>query len=113
MQDDVAAQVEAQIAFLHRCRSVFPTLRPELVGQSGFDTARYYQTLGLGMSFRFSSPMTPEFIQQFNALGHWINQNFVLRLYAVLESNQLISDKIRIKPVDGNEEVDILRRLRL
>jgi hypothetical protein len=113
MQDAVIRQIDEQIQYLHRVRSLFPRLSTELVGHTEFSTPPYYGNMGLGVWFRFTSPLTSEFITEFNDLAHWINQNFVLRLYAVLESNGLISPIIRIRPdIEGHDEVDILRRLR-
>jgi hypothetical protein len=113
MQDDVAQQIDEQIQYLHLLRSVFPRLSTDLVGQNEFPTAPYYRNRGLSIWFRFSSPLTSEFIAEFNDLAHWINQNFILRLYAVLESNRLVSKTIHIRPdIEGHNEVDIVRRLR-
>jgi hypothetical protein len=113
MQDAVVRQIDEQIQYLRRVRSLFPRLSTDLVGHTEFPTPPYYAYIGLGVWFRFSSPLTSEFITEFNDLAHWINQNFVLRLYAVLESNGLISQTIRIHPdIEGHDEVDILRRLR-
>jgi hypothetical protein len=92
---------------------MFPRLSTDLVGHTEFPTPHYYGNMGLSVWFRFSSPLTSEFITEFNDLARWINQNFVLRLYAVLELNGLISQTIRIRPdIEGHNEVDILRRLR-
>ena len=109
MLRDVAEQIEAQIQFLHRSRSVFPHLLPSVVGCTSFKTAPFYKKQGLNYSFHSSTPFTAESVEQFNDLGHWINQNFVVRLCAVLESNGILSP---IQQVDGHAEVDILRRLR-
>jgi hypothetical protein len=110
---DVATQIDEQIEFLHLCRSTFPHLSDQLVGAKRFPTAPYYRNKGMEIFFEFSSPLTQQFIDQFNDLGHWINQNFVLRLFAVMESNGLISETICIRTeIEGHEELDILRRLR-
>jgi hypothetical protein len=112
MPRQVTDQLDDQIEFLHRSRSLFPHLSPSVVGQTRFDTAPNYQNRGPNISFHFATVLTVEFIEQFNDLGHWINQNVAFRLYAVLESNQLVSRTIRIQDTDGHNDVDILRRLR-
>jgi hypothetical protein len=110
---NVIGQIDRQIAFLHQSRAYFPYLSPSLVGETEFPTAPYYQLRGFRVMFKFASPLTAEYIQEFNDLGHWINQNFLLRLFAILEAHGIISSSIRIDPnADGHEEVDILRRLR-
>ena len=35
--DDVAAEIDRQVDFLHRCRSVFPRLHKDMVGQTEFE----------------------------------------------------------------------------
>src|SRR5688500_678552 len=80
----IAAEIDKQIEILHRCRSVFPRLDNSLVGQTEFRAPGYYQQLGLDVSVKLSSPMTAEFIDGLFDLGHWINENFVVRLWSIL-----------------------------
>jgi hypothetical protein len=109
----VLDEIDRQIALLHLARAYFPYLPPNLAGKTEFATAPYYQRQGFGLTFKYSSPLPAERIQEFNALGHWINQNFILRLYAALETHGIMSNNIRIDDkADGHDEVDILRRLR-
>ena len=109
---DVAQQIDDQIAFLHRCRSVFPRLGPHLVGQKRFETAPYYQQQGLQVDIELSTPATADFIEDFNNLAHWLNENFVLRLFAVLDSHQMFKNLSTCRHLEGYEDMDILRRLR-
>jgi hypothetical protein len=45
--------------------------------------------------------------------GHWINEAFVVRLWAVLESHRVVTGSKRIRQdLDGWRAVDICRRLR-
>ena len=113
MSKNIISQIDEQLEFLHHCRAVFPYLPEEFEGELRFKTAPYYQNLGFKYIFEFSSPLTLKFITDFNYISHWINQNFVVRLYAVLESNKLISPSTKIRSdLEGHEEVDIVRRLR-
>ena len=113
MSQDIISQIDEHLEFLHRSRAVFPYIPEKLVGQTEIETAPYYQGMGLKYLLKFSEPLTLEQIRSINDLGHWVNQNFIVRLYAVLESKGLISDNIKIRPnLSGNEEVDIVRRLR-
>jgi hypothetical protein len=108
----IEAEIDEQIEFLHRSRSVFPRLGHHLVGKSKFEAPPYYRQLGFNVEVELGSPMTCEFIDGLNDIAHWINENFVLRLFAVLASHGLFDGTpIRID-VDGHEEMDILRRLR-
>ena len=112
MQDDIAQQIDEQIRYLHLLRSMVPRLSTDLACQTEFLTAPYSRNKGLGIWFHFSSPLTSEFINAFNDLAHWINQSFILRLYAVLESNGLVSQTTHIRPdIEGHDQVDIVRQL--
>ena len=45
--------------------------------------------------------------------GHWINEAFVVRLWAVLESHGFVGDSMSIiKGLPGAKDIDICRRLR-
>lgn len=59
-----------------------------------------------------SKPLTKKDIQRNNEIGHWINENVVVRLCAILQSHSILSEKVSIdKSIDGWKEVDLLRRL--
>ena len=88
--DDVAAEIDRQVDILHRCRSVFPRLHQDMVGQTEFEAPEYYRQLGYNVSVKVSQPMTPEFIDGLFEMGHWLNENFVTRLWAILESNGIV-----------------------
>jgi len=107
----VLAQIDVQIAFLLRCRSVFPRLGGDLVGQRTFEAPEYYRQHGHDVVVTLPEPMTAGFISDLNNLAHWLNENFVLRLFAVLESNGLFRARIR-NELDGHDEMDMTRRLR-
>jgi hypothetical protein len=111
--DDVAAEIDRQVDFLHRCRSVFPRLNKDMVGQTEFEAPEYYRQLGYNVSVKVSQPMTPEFIDGLFEMGHWLNENFVTRLWAILESNGIVGEPIKInQQLEAWQDVDLLRRLR-
>jgi hypothetical protein len=107
----VTAQIDVQIGFLVRCRSVFPRLGRHLVGERVFKAPEYYRQHGHNVVVELPEPMTPDFINGLNSLAHWLNESFVLRLFAVLESHALFTKGIR-HDLDGHDEMDITRRLR-
>jgi hypothetical protein len=111
--DDVAAEIDRQIDFLHRCRSEFPRLHNEMAGQTEFEAPEYYRQLGYNVSVKLSQPMTAEFIDGLFELGHWLNENFLTRLWAILESNQIVSKTSKIdQALEHWRDVELLRRLR-
>jgi hypothetical protein len=108
--DQVLAEIDRQVAFLVRCRAVFPRLARHLVGQTSFDAPPYYRQHGHDVEVQLAEPMTEEFIDDLNRLAHWLNENFILRLWAVLDSNGFY--KPGIEAIAGQDEMDITRRLR-
>ena len=76
-------------------------------------TAPYYIKQGFDITFVFSEGVSAEGIDRINEIGHWISQNFVVRLCALLESFSVLSNKISIDfNLDGANHVNIVRRLR-
>jgi hypothetical protein len=95
--------------FLHHCtcRSHFPYMDSSLIGTNEFPTAPYY---GVNLVFQYAAGLAVTDIELVNSTGHYINQNFVIRLYALLDYYKVLSPID--KTITGNDEVDILRRLR-
>lgn len=113
MSSDILSQIEAQLSKLLSTRAVFPHMKENLIGARNCRTAPFYQHHGFDITFTFAAPLTAERIDEINEIGHWINQNYVVRLCALLESYGVISKTEPINTeLDGHEEVDILRRLR-
>jgi len=95
------------------CRAHFPYVTKESVGAKTVSTAPYYIRRGFDITFVFSEGLSPEETDKINEIGHWISQNFVVRLCALLESFSVLSNQISIDfSLDGAEHVNILRRLR-
>lgn len=96
-----------------KCRAYFPYISSEMMGQKQFITPPLYRGEGHTCIFQFHEPITEKDIKNNNEIGHWINQNVIIRLYALLDSNHIVSNKVKIrKEIDSWEYVDILRRLR-
>ncbi len=98
----------------NNCRAHFPYIPDDAVGIRSANTAPFYVAQGFNISFIFSEGLTKEEITKINQIGHWINQNFIIRLCALLESYHVLSNKkIKIDPtLDGSEHIEIVRRLR-
>lgn len=102
--------IDQQIELLLRARAVFPFMPPEAVGKAEFATGLVYAAAGHRATITFSPRLSNEERLARNAVGHWINQNFIVRLWAIMDSSGT-TKPIRHK-VDGAEEVDLVRRLR-
>jgi hypothetical protein len=89
------------------CRAHFPYVTKDSVGAKAVQTAPYYIKQGFDITFVFSEGLCPE------EIDHWIRQNFIIRLCALLESFSVLSKQISIDfSLDGAEHVNIVRRLR-
>lgn len=114
-QDLKAIQKEMDVLLQNfvNCRAHFPSVPDTMIGENAAKTAPFYVKQGFEIYFSFGEPLTKEIINTINDIGHWINQNFVVRLYALLNSHCLVSDKNSIDfNIDGSFDVDLIRRLR-
>jgi hypothetical protein len=108
-------EIDAQYQYLFSTRSVFPYMDESAIGNSKSRTGSLYTNKGFDVQFDFGRPLTKDDVGRIRAIGHWINQNYVIRLCALLEANRIIpterEGKID-KNLEGSDEIDILRRLR-
>ena len=112
---DIPAQIAKQIEYLFRTRAVFPNMNESAVGHGSFSTAPYYQQEGIHINFRFAEPVTLDQVHAINSIGHWINQNFAIRLCALLEYHGVIPTQGHGRlneNLPGFQDVNIVRRLR-
>ncbi|UCE36097.1 MAG: hypothetical protein JSW00_11125 [Thermoplasmata archaeon] len=94
-------------------KAYFPYMEENMLGKHNITTAPYYINEGLNIKFILNQPITKKHIKNNNEISGWINQNFLIRLYALLNSYNIISDKISIDhSINGWKELDLLRRLR-
>jgi len=97
---------------LKKIRAYFPYVGKNCKGVTAFTTAPYY---GKDIHSLLKEPLTNEDITEMQEKGHWINQNFVIRLYALMESYELCGgkDKAHIDTkLDGGHLFDIVKQLR-
>jgi hypothetical protein len=115
MEEFVAA-CETLWRDFNNCKAHFPYVPPEAKGAKMVRTAPYYIAQGFDVQFTFSKGISEEGIKRINEIGRWLNQNFVIRLCAVLESFRVISSSAASNQIDFNIEgakhVNIVRRLR-
>lgn len=110
-------EITRQIAELKRqflrCRATFPYVPESAVGHRLFETSRFYTERGFRIRFERPDPLTPEERHELNAIAAFLNESYLVRLFSLLESHNILSTKVTIeKSLPGSEEVDILRRLR-
>lgn len=103
--------IDQQMQLLLHSRSVFPYMPDDAVGKSSFATGSFYRERGHDASINFGRPLSETERAAWNSIGHWMNQNFIVRLWSILDESGQAHPKID-KNVDGADEVDIIRRLR-
>jgi hypothetical protein len=107
---DVLEKLDHLQSLLLQCRSIFPTLAQELIGQRAFMTAPYYLSRGYEAQIQLKEPISAEFIERNKQLGQWINENTLIRLYGILNYHGLFRKIDQDLP--GGREMDLLRRMR-
>ena len=111
---DLIQLIEEQFNHLLKTRAFFPYLNENMIGKNQFSTAPFYkEKLGTDIKFIFDRKLDQTDIDEINSIAHWINQNYIIRLYSILEQNRICGKSVIIdQNVDGWEDVDLLIRLR-
>lgn len=111
--DKTCEAIRDQLDLLQRSRVALPHFDEAAVGGRVFKSAPSFAARGLAVQFEFPKGLTESQRRKFHEIGHWINQNFVLRLYSVLESGKVVGRYIDIDhSLTGSEHVDTVRLLR-
>ncbi len=111
--DNLLVAIETLWTNFNNCKAHFPYIPKKAKGTKEARTAPYYIQQGFDVRFIFSEGISEEGIKKINEVGHWINQNAIICLCAILESYHIISKTIRINfDLEGSEQVNIARRLR-
>lgn len=95
-------------------RAHFPYTDERMIGQRVLRTAPLYsKTLGKEIIFDYGKPLTAEDIRNINEIGGFLNENVIVRLYALLEEHGiLIYQKEVDKAIEGHEAAYLTKQLR-
>lgn len=115
--DELVNNIDEYWDYHLHSRALNPHMTPDLVGQQLFMPGGYYINKGYDYVVRFDKPVTEKRIAVLNEAGYWANQNFIVRLYGLLDGYNIVGSEEHtwgriVKGLVGSEEVDILRRLR-
>jgi hypothetical protein len=106
-------EMDEQKQIFTNVKAHFPHMNKRLLGKKKFSTAPYYKAKGFHLTFTLDRRITEDHIKQNNSITRWMNENYVVRLYALLEAHGVISEKVNIdNSLEGADDVDILRGLR-
>jgi len=108
--DEICDHIDFLFKNLQLSRSVLPYITDSMVGKREIPTPGYYRDAGYSAKIILDEPLTIERIRKINVASDSVNQGFIVRLQAYLNSCG-VYDSIK-KNIEGNEEIDILRRLR-
>jgi hypothetical protein len=112
-KDNIYREMDILWRNLNQSRGYFPCVDDSSVGRKILLTPPHYQAQGINIIHSFEEPLTAVKKDEMLRIGRWINQNFVIRLCALMESYHMLSNTIKINfTLDGAEQLNIVRRLR-
>lgn len=80
--DEICSEIEHQWLYLLMTRAVFPSYFPS---HNTYKSPPFYSRLGLKFTVTLPERKTAAFKRGAEGLTNWLNQNFVIRLYGLLE----------------------------
>ncbi len=102
--------LDTWVGYLDSTRARFPYMREIDAGSQFFRTAPIYTE---DVELYYPNGLTLDQIRRNNDIAHWHNQNFILRLNALLESLKLVGQSVKLeRTATGGNEVYLVRRLR-
>ena len=97
-------------AFNH-CKANFPAVSDDAKGAQILGTPGFYLNQGYdNIIHQYPKPLTDEKIQNINHSGHWLNQNALIRLYAVLDSHGAMQEID--SDIEESKYIELIRHLR-
>lgn len=94
-------------------KAYFPYMNEDVIGQKELITAPYYQVRGHVIKLVFGHILTEEDVMKNNEISRWMNENYIVRLWALLSSYGIVKGEGSIdKTIECWEDVKLLIRLR-
>lgn len=94
-------------------RSHFPFARKEHIGKQIIESSPFYAIHGYVIKYDYGKELKNDDIVRINKLSNWLNQNALIRLYALMNYYDFVGKNIKIdQSKNGWKELDLLRRLR-
>lgn len=91
-------------------RGALPYINEKRIGQTRIESPGFYKNKGIHLAIEFPKPLDVDDAKKYNGMGYWVNQSFVIWLYALLEYHKLVKSVDMTHP--NGEDVNLLRRLR-
>jgi hypothetical protein len=94
-------------------KAYFPYIPKDSIGIQSYTSPDFYKQFNVKIDFRFSKALKENDIEQINHFGHWISQNVLIRLTALLEQNEIICGESSIRhDFNESEKIRLLIQLR-
>ncbi len=111
--EKVIKEIEKIEKFHRTTRQVFKHLKKCDLGKSQTKGTLKFLTNRPNIILGFTRPIDDTTLDEMNNIAHFLNQNIVIRLYALMNYYGCLGEDKKIdRKIKGWEELDILRRLR-
>ena len=96
-----------------KVRARFPFMDNKIFGFTSVESPWFYKKYNIHLHLNFSSPIDEVISEENNAIGHFINQNFIIRLFAILDFYGFVGGNAAlVRDSPGYTDVFILKELR-
>ena len=108
--EEICKQIHDLEDIYLRCKHIFPAIGSDMIGQTVFKTASYYQWQGYNITINTGTPIDQNFIDRYMQIGNWINENTIIRLFGVMNYHDILDSIDQSLP--AWRDVDLMRRMR-
>ena len=104
--DEICTEVEIQWEYLLITRAVFTANFRNAT--TSFTTPSFYSDRGIKFEIGMPVERSPTFIRAQHGIAYWHNQNFVIRLFGILDKYGIIRHGVLV----GSDVIKLIKRLR-
>jgi hypothetical protein len=111
----IVTLIHAQRHMLLGMRAYFPSVSQDMTGQREIRLPSFHARHAHHVAMTFSDPLDHADIGEIAGIGHWLLQNYVIRLCALLEQHGVVPAEGQggmRAGVAGHDHVEMLRTLR-
>jgi len=88
----IGQEINTLLVYFKHSKAFFRYIGDNYVGKT--ELPPYNIALGYQQFIMFNNPITKDFQERHNSVGHYLNQNILIRLFAILNSNDVVGDHI-------------------
>jgi len=109
--DELKSKIDGLYGMFRAVRWIIQYVGPKYEGQKEVKWKSRIPSNEFWVTYNFDKPMNEETISELNRISEYENQNFIVRLYALLEYEGLFKDGI-YESLNGYKHVQFLKELR-